>query len=291
MPGSRRRAEAMNEPDPPPFDRFELPVSHGHRLQVEQWGTPHGRPLLLLHGGPGSGFTPALRRFFDPARFRVIAFDQRGSGRSQPAGGTDHNDTALLIDDIARLRSVLGTDRWLIVGGSWGATLALAYAATEPEVVEGLLIRSVFLARPEDIAPVLPHAEAFAGSNETDRPAAALAWWRVEAALSGGAGAEPAGAALTALLQRYTVQAHYLRAGCWLQSPPLLDRLAPLRAVPTRIVHGTADRLCPPDGARLLAERLPQATLHWAEGVGHEPFHPAMRAAMAEALGTVPFAG
>lgn len=282
----------MEPLDRPPFDTFALPVSHGHRLHGEQWGAPAGRPLLLLHGGPGSGFTPALRRFFDPARFRVIAFDQRGSGRSLPAGGIAHNDTALLIEDIVRLRNALGIDRWLVAGGSWGATLALAYAATEPEAIDGLLIRSVFLARPVDIAPVLPHAEAFARAREADRPAAALAWWRVEASLSGGPGAvDPVGKALAALIQRYTVQAHYLRAGCGLQAPPLLDRLAPLHAVPLRIVHGTADRLCPPEGARLVAERLPQATLHWAEGVGHEPFHPSMRAAMADALAAAPFAG
>lgn len=274
-------------PDPPPFNQFMLAASHGHRLHVEQWGQPGAPPVLLLHGGPGSGLTPGLRRFFDPARCHVIGLDQRGAGRSLPAGGTDHNTTSHLLTDLALLRSTLGIARWRVVGGSWGATLALAYAAAEPQAVSGLLLRSVFLARPQDMQPFMPLVDTFhaAAGDADERRAIARAWWQLESRrATGSAAPPPEGPALDALVQRYTVQAHYLRAGCWLQTPPLLDRLGPLRKLPVQIVHGTADRLCPPEGARLLAARLPQATLRWAEGAGHDPFHPAMFAAMVAAL-------
>lgn len=268
-----------------------LDASHGHRLHVEQWGTPDAPPVLLLHGGPGSGLGPGLRRCFDPARFHVIGLDQRGAGRSLPAGSTDHNTTAHLLADLALLRRTLGIERWRVLGGSWGATLALLHAAAEPQAVSGLVLRSVFLARPQDMQPFMPLAETFhaAASDAAERRAIARAWWQLELRrATGGTAPPPEGDALDALVQRYAVQAHYLRAGCWLQTPPLLDRLAPVRGLPVQIVHGTTDRICPPEGARLLAARLPQATLRWAEGAGHDALHPAMLAAMVQALDEAP---
>lgn len=280
-------SQPLPYPDLPPFNQFWLDASHGHRLHVAQWGTPDAPPVLLLHGGPGSGLSPALLRCFDPARFHVIGLDQRGAGRSLPAGGTDHNTPAHLLTDLALLRRHLGIARWRVVGGSWGATLALLHAAAEPQAVSGLVLRSVFLARPQDMQPFMALAETFhaAGADAVERQAIARAWWQLESRrATGSAAPPPEGTALDALVQRYTVQSHYLRAGCWLQHPPLLDRLGPLRHLPVQIVHGSADRICPPEGARLLAARLPQSTLRWAEGAGHDPLHPAMLAAMVQAL-------
>ncbi|MEF7612984.1 alpha/beta fold hydrolase [Aquincola sp. MAHUQ-54] len=304
-------------PDVPPFHRFMLPVSNGHVLHVEQWGSSSGLPALVLHGGPGSGCSPLLRRFFDPARYHVVCVDQRGAGRSRPAGGIVHNTTGHLVADLAQLRRHLRWPRWLVAGGSWGATLALAYAAAEPQAVAALLLRAVFLARPQDItgffdggeraaawAPLrallpggaalpaagLPAAlaQAFDAARESDGDhvrALALAWRQAESRLAGEApGEAPEGAALDALVQRYRVQSHYLRAGCWLQSPPLLARCAGVPAVPTLLLHGTEDRVCPPEGAAALHAALPQAALHWVAGAGHDPTHPAMVSAMVGAL-------
>ena len=279
--------DVLQSLSPPPFRQFMLAASHGHQLHVQQWGTAGAPPLLLLHGGPGSGLGPALYRGLDPARWHVIGLDQRGAGRSLPAGSIEHNTTAHLLTDLALLRRTLGIDRWWVLGGSWGATLALAYALAEPAAVAGLLLRSAFLARPADMQPFMPLVDTFlaAAGDADERSAIARAWWQLETRRATGTMAPPPeGDALAVLLQRYTVQAHYLHAGCWLQHPPLLDRLAPLRRLPVQLVHGTADRICPPDSARLLAERLPQARLHWAEGAGHDPMHPAMVAAMAAAL-------
>ncbi len=128
-----------------PLSRFLLPVGDGHVLQVETLGEPSGEPVLVLHGGPGSGCSPRLAELYDPARQFVVFFDQRGAGRSVPAGETRANTTARLIDDIETLRRRLGIARWRVTGGSWGATLALAYAAAHPEAAASLVVRSVFM--------------------------------------------------------------------------------------------------------------------------------------------------
>jgi len=138
-------------PDLPPRRTHAIPVPHGHVLHVEDSGDPAGLCAVVLHGGPGSGSSPLLRRFFDPARFRVISVDQRGAGRSRPRGAIAHNCTGDLLEDLRIVREQLGVTRWLVAGGSWGATLALAYAGFEPQAVAGLLLRSVFLPSAEEI--------------------------------------------------------------------------------------------------------------------------------------------
>jgi proline iminopeptidase len=134
-----------------PFARGRLPVGHGHELYYEQCGNPTGIPAVVLHGGPGSGCSPNQRRFFDPAYYRVILFDQRGCGRSRPSGATQQNTTQDLIADIEQLRAHLNIDRWLVFGGSWGSTLGLAYAQAYPKAVTGLILRAIFLATPEEL--------------------------------------------------------------------------------------------------------------------------------------------
>jgi proline iminopeptidase len=300
-------------PELAPFRVQQLPVSGGHVLHVEERGNPGGIAALVLHGGPGSGSSPLLSRFFDPARYRVIAVDQRGAGRSTPRGSVEHNSTADLIDDLQAVRELLGVETWLVVGGSWGATLALAYAAARPAALAGLLLRAVFLARREDIDGFFQpagteHAAAwarFAAVAPADQrhallpwlaralahegpgaDQAALAWWRWEGTLAGGAvnAPEPSGEALAACVDRYRVQSHYLVHRCWLDAPPLLDRLASLPRVPTLLLHSRDDRICPPEGALVLHQRIPHSLLRWVDGAGHDPTHPAMSAAMVDAL-------
>jgi proline iminopeptidase len=320
--------------DPALLCTHRLPASGGHVLHVQEFGNPDGLPAVVLHGGPGSGSSPLLRRFFDPARFRIICPDQRGAGASQPHGATAHNTTPDLVDDLRALRRELALPRWLVVGGSWGATLALVYAAAEPDAVSALLLRASFLARRNDIdaffhrpppddatawqsfAAVAPAdqrhvllpwlTQVFAAGSAEQQAAAARAWWGWEQRLSRpgvesaravagrmderhavDAGAQPPppeGEALAALVGRYRVQAHYMHHACWLESPTLLERLTSVLRVPTLLLHGTADRICPPDGARALHERLPHSRLHWVEGAGHNPAFPAMAHAMRGAL-------
>lgn len=307
-------APATLYPAAPPRRTHTLGVSGGHLLQVQEFGRADGIAAVVLHGGPGSGSSPLLSRFLDPARYRVIGFDQRGAGLSTPRGETRHNTTADLLDDLQVIRRHLGIDRWLVVGGSWGATLALAHALAEPQAVSALLLRATFLARAEDIdhffqgaaadrpeawsrfaliaPPERQHAllEVLAEGLRGDEARAAsmaLAWWRWEVALSGAMSmprAEPEGPALRVLVDRYRVQSHYLRHRCWLDNPPLLERCSALPCVPIALLHGTADRICPPDGARELHQRVAHSTLRLIDGVGHDPTHPAMVAAMVDAL-------
>lgn len=289
-----------------------LPLDGGHVMHVEEHGNPAGLPVVVLHGGPGSGSSPLLRRDFDPAHYRIVCPDQRGSGLSTPAGSIKHNTLADLLADLRLLRAHLHIDRWLVVGGSWGATLALMHALDAPEAVAGLLLRNVFLARESDIhalfagalrhdgparrvlwdeaerrqCPVtVPIAEVFARGTWARQCELTRNWFAWEQRLASGAAAPLLDEAmLPRLVTRYRVQSHYLRHGCWLDAPTLLQRCAAAKpAVPTLIVHGTNDALCPPEGAQALAQVL-GAPLQWAQGAGHDPTHPAIAAAMQQAL-------
>ena len=335
--------------DLPLLSRETWAVPGGHQLMLTQHGCADGQPVLVLHGGPGSGCAAWLRRGFDAALYRVICLDQRGAGASQPAGATRHNSTAHLLADLRRLRQHLAIRRWLVVGGSWGATLALAHVADQPEAAAGLLLRASFLARDSDIAAFFQRSTAHnaaalaawdvlagllpgaarqallpaiaAQMGVVDDAAAAdlnidpdpdpepdpditpppptdpqrtlaTAWWLWEQALASDtpAGPPPSGLALDLLVARYRVQSHYLRHGCWLQQPSLLDladrlcHAAP--ALPTLLLHGTADRVCPPAGAALLHQHLPHSQLRWASGAGHNPTHPAMAGLFRQAVAT-----
>lgn len=285
---------ALLHPDTAPFAVHALAVGDGHVLHVAEHGRPDGRPAVLLHGGPGSGCSPLLRRVFDPQRYRVVCVDQRGAGSSRPRGGIEHNDTAHLLADLRAARERLGiAGAWLVVGGSWGATLALLHAEDVPDAVAGLLLRAGFLARPGEIAAFLAPlgtpqvvARTFAtGSLEAQRQLA-LAWWAHEQSLATGhAPLEPLDdVALARQVDRYRVQSHYLEHGCWLGARSLVERCARVPPVPTLLLHGTDDRVCPPDGARALQCALPHATLRWVDGAGHDPAHPAMLAATVGAL-------
>jgi proline iminopeptidase len=316
-PGAARRADTIGpvmpsaplrglHADPPPYRCHELDVGSGHMLSVRESGRADGIAAVVLHGGPGSGCSPLQRRFFDPARYRIVCVDQRGAGASRPRGSINDNTTAHLLQDLRRVRESLCIARWLVVGGSWGATLALAHALDDPDAVLALLLRAVFLARPADIDAFFVGAafgtdlagadartvlealcERLQHRHAEPRRACALAWWRHEQQLSNPA-ASPGPAApadIDAQVDRYRVQAHYMRHGCWVQQPPLLQRCQqqlPIR--PTLILQGSEDRICPPEGARALHALLPHARLHEVAGAGHDPAHPAMVDAMVRAL-------
>lgn len=277
-------------PDPPLRASHALAVPGGHLLQVQEFGRADGIPAVVLHGGPGSGCSPLLRRVFDPSRWRIVCPDQRGAGGSRPRGGIEHNTTDDLLADLRCLREHLGIARWVVVGGSWGATLALAHAAAEPDAVAALLLRASFLARPQDVdrffgaLSLADLAAALNAPHRAEREHAALSWWRHEQSLAGTAAAEPAGEALSAQVDRLRVQAHYLRHGCWLQSPTLLERCEAVPPVPTLLLHARDDRVCPPEGAELLHARLPGSRLEWIAQGGHDAAHPAMLAAVIDAL-------
>lgn len=288
-------------------DSFFLPVGHGHQLAVQVTGNPAGEPVLVLHGGPGSGCSSRLLSLYDPARQRIVAFDQRGAGQSQPAGATHANTSAHLIADIEHLRRHLGIARWRVTGGSWGATLALAYAMAHPQAVTGLVLRSSFLPGMGNVrwffqalaehCPPAWHALA-AGVEEGERSdllaalmrrlaspdpavarAAATAWARYESAV-----AEPTAprlpdlpaSELDRLARKYRLQGHYLAAGCFLDEAQFLAGCGTLGGLPVTLIHGRDDRVCPPANAERLHAAIPGSRLLWIDGCGHQAFNPAM---------------
>lgn len=290
-----------SRPGTPPAPRCagRLAVGEGHELAWREYGNPDGAAVLLLHGGPGSGLSPRLAGLFDLARLRVIGFDQRGSGDSTPRGETHANDTPRLIDDIERLRAARGIARWVVAGGSWGATLALAYAARHRAAVQGLLLRNLFV--PDEatlsaffgaLSPPEALARVFADGSAEEQAAWTRAWAVREQALSGGPPVALAGPALDAAVDRYRIQAHYLAARCWLGAGGVHEAARALAGAPVEFVHGSADRLCPVEAARRVHVLLPGSRFTEVGGAGHDPFHPALaeavRAAMERLLEQVP---
>lgn len=301
-------------PVAPPFACDWLAVPGGHRLYVEQRGTPDGIPAVVLHGGPGSGGSPALAGFFDPQRYRVILADQRGAGRSQPGGGLASNRTGDLLADIERLRRHLGMARWLVVGGSWGGTLGLLYAAARPMAVSGLLLRNPFLARPADLdwffggaraghpaawqawrelgAPPAPGTmlpwlvDRFRQAADGELRALVHAWQRWECALAGVAAGELDDTAWRGRAARYRLQLHYFANACFLPDNALQAaavRVA-VAGLPVHVLQGLCDDVCPAVATRQLVAHLPGASVDWIDGVGHDPFAPAMRRATLRVL-------
>ena len=277
------------------FDRRTLAVTSTHGLYVEQSGNPSGFPVVFLHGGPGSQTNPDHRRYFDPAFYRVVLFDQRGCGRSTPAGCTQDNTTWDLVSDMEEIRRTLEIDSWLLFGGSWGSTLALLYAASHQRRVAGMILRGVFLSdRPEldwylnGLRRFVPEAwQRLTGGdperiieryhrdvNHVDQAfavEAARRWVEYEQnVMAIGAASMPSAGAVdeSALLARARVQLHYLSAGCFLREGQLLESAAGIR-VPAVIVQGRTDMVCPPVTAFELSRRLPNAELRVIEQAGH----------------------
>jgi proline iminopeptidase len=294
-----------------------LDLGDGHRMYYEQSGGAQGLPVVFLHGGPGSGCSPRHRQLFDAERFCVTLYDQRGCGRSQPRGALHANTSPHLVADIEQLRQHLGVERWLVFGGSWGAGLALAYAAAHPSSCLGLVLRGVFLGRASDVnwffqqaKVLLPDAwdalaqqapaarrddllhwlhEGLHGGVPQEALARAWAWEAWEEAVSQRRSnaprpPRPPNDGDTALLDKYRVQSHYLSNGCFWGDAPLLERARSLAAVPTAILHGRLDWVCLPQAAWALHQALPGSRLQWLNDCGHSPFEPPTAQALAQAL-------
>lgn len=297
-----------------PLRSGRLRVSALHELYWETCGDPQGIPVLFLHGGPGAGISATSRRFFDPERYHVVLFDQRGSGQSTPLGETRENTLALLIEDIEHLRAQLGIERWLVFGGSWGSTLALAYAQAHPQVCQGLVLRGIWLVSAEEVTWWLygmrnffPREwEAFAGHVApeergdllaafgrrlaSDDPAlnlpAARAWSRYEGsciALRPNPATADAFAADAMALGVGRLEAHYFQHGAFLRPNQLLDGLGAIRHLPCFIVHGRYDVICPLRYALALHDAWPGSVLRVIDDAGHTSVEPGIAEALVAA--------
>jgi proline iminopeptidase len=281
-----------------------LPVDSRHTLYWEECGNPHGTPIVFLHGGPGGGSLPHHRRFFDPQRWRIILVDQRGAGRSTPAAEIVDNTTWHLVADLEQLRTHLGIDRWALFGGSWGSTLALAYAETWPQRVLGMVLRGIFLGTPGEIdwflhgmrqffpeawrrfAHYLPVAERGALLANYYRrltdpdPAiaipAAQSWDRYEGAcltlIPGNDPLVPDND--TASLAIARIEAHYFMHDTFLGQDELIGNLHRVRHLPATIVQGRYDVICPPSTADALAQAWPEAEYVIVPDAGHSVREP-----------------
>lgn len=280
----------------------ELQVDEIHALYIEESGNLEGLPIVFLHGGPGIGTDPEQRRFFDPNHYRIVLFDQRGCGQSKPYGEIQGNTTWELINDLEKIRAYLGIERWILFGGSWGATLALLYAQAFPERVLAMILRGVFLCRPGDLAwfcspggasrffpdaweqflsPLSDHEKEhplnsfykkLVGEDEIARMAAAKAWSEWEACCST---LQPN----PSLLQRFLnphlalnlarIGAHYFINGGFLQPNQILDQAHRLKNIPGTIVHGRYDVSCPLENAYSLNRAWPDSELIIIRDAGH----------------------
>lgn len=295
-----------------PYVTHHLPVEGGHRLYYEECGNPVGLPVLYFHGGPGSGCKPFHRRFFDPEKYRIILLDQRGGGRSTPAGGLEHNTTAHLLSDLEALRKHLGIDRWILFAGSWGAALALLYAEQRPENVLGMIVRGSFLARARDLdwfvadgvsriypdhwATFLDHFppeqrsdplqamyQLLTGADEVARLRIARAWTLWSAQVAHGDGFDPAELdqqAPTSLVQQARIEIHYAVHRYFIADHRIVDDLHRIPKVPIHIIHGRLDLVCPAEAAFVLHRNLAGSELKLLPDAGHLPIGDSMTDAL-----------
>jgi len=292
-----------------PYMADWLDVGEGHRIRFEDCGQRDGVPALFLHGGPGSSIGPHHRRFFDPASYRIVLSDQRGCGQSTPVGALAGNTLEYLVRDIEHLREHLRIERWMLFGGSWGSTLALAYAQAHPQRVSGLVLRGLFLGSDEEVqwfltglACFLPEAWSRFALEAADKSAsgllrdyerrvqagdeAAAARWTAweSAVMAVGEGPSPAAAAASVpALARVRVQLHYLVHSCFLASDQLLKGLAVMQHLPAILVQGRRDLVCPPLTAYTVAQHWSAAELRIVEDGGHSAMHPSMARALTQA--------
>lgn len=296
-----------------------MAVGDGHEIYVETVGRTDGIPAVYLHGGPGSGCQPDHRRLFDPLRFHAVLFDQRGAGRSRPKGSREANTLPHLIADMEAIRERLGFERWLVVGGSWGATLALAYAQAYPQRVSGIVLRATFLGTrgelegaflnrlpnlypglnedflslllPEERAqPLEAYWRRVLDSDPIIHGPASRAWHDTERILSEHKPAKTrldlasVGDAARGLPSTSFMEAHYFQNDCFMKPGQLLENAGQLRGIPGLIVQGRYDLLCPPSTAQALLKVWPDATLRMVEAAGHSLYDPGVRDAVIEAI-------
>ncbi|MDN5788657.1 prolyl aminopeptidase [Pseudorhodobacter sp.] len=298
-----------------PYETGMLDTGDGHRIYYERVGTPGTKPAVFLHGGPGAGISPTSRRYFDPSRYDVLLFDQRGCGRSTPHASLENNTTWHLVADIEKLRDLAEVEKWLVFGGSWGSTLALAYAQTHPAHVSELILRGVYTVTKAEmrwyyqfgVSEMFPEQwERFQTpipENERDdmiaayrkrltsddavaQLTAAKAWslWEGETITL-----EPDPALASSFVDPHFALAfarlenHYFTHDCWLTDGQLLANADRLSGIPGTIVHGRYDMPCPVKNAFLLHRAWPKAAFHLIEAAGHASTEPGILDRLIEA--------
>lgn len=302
-------------PEINPYHSQMLDVGDGHELYVEESGNPDGIPVLFLHGGPGAGCETWHRQLFDPLHYRIVLFDQRGCGKSKPHAELANNTTWDLVADIERIRDALGVERWLLFGGSWGSTLALAHAQTHPEHVRGLILRGIFLCRRHEIewfyqqgtsrlfpeywqdfiAPIPPdkrdsmleaYHEILTGDDEIHRLAAAKAWsiWEGRTATmhTNDDIVSHFGNAHTALSMA-RIECNYFINDAYLEADQLLNNMERIAHLPGTIVHGRYDAICPVENAWQLHQCWPGSRLEIVPDAGHSAAEKSITAALVAA--------
>ncbi|MBB05221.1 MAG: prolyl aminopeptidase [Pseudooceanicola sp.] len=301
-----------------PFDQRMIDVGQGHTIYMEQSGNPEGAPVVVLHGGPGGGCSPAMRRYFDPAHYRVILFDQRGCGRSRPHASVSENTTWHLVADIELIRETLGIDQWVVFGGSWGATLSLLYAQANPDRVHHLVLRGVFLmsrkelswfyqggagafwpeawARFQDPIPederhdmiAAYHRRLFSGDMKQEVMFGRI-WSGWENSLASirtaGLGGEAPGDYARAFAR---LENHYFTNFGWLpEDEHILNNMDKIADIPGVIVQGRYDMICPPATAYTLAARWPHGELQIIGDAGHALSEPGISAELVRATNRI----
>jgi proline iminopeptidase len=300
-------------PEIEPYDEGMLPVSPVHTLYYEQSGNERGLPVVFLHGGPGGGTVPDYRRFFDPEAYRIVLFDQRGAGKSTPHASLEENTTWHLVEDIEKLREHLGVERWVVFGGSWGSTLALAYAQTHPGRALALVLRGIFLCRPKEIRwfyqegasnifpdvweqylEVIPEGERgdmlaayyrrLTSDDEETRTRAARAWSVWEGSTSKlypdpdliDHFGDPHFATAFA-----RIECHYFTHNAFFPTDNyLIENVGKIRDIPAVIVQGRYDVVCPMASAWELHRAWPEADLQIMPDSGHSALEPGNRSAL-----------
>lgn len=302
-------------PEIKPYARHELAVDDIHTLYIEECGDPDGIPVLFVHGGPGGGSSKNDRRFFDPEKYRIILFDQRGSGRSKPHAELENNTTQDLIADIEKIREKMGVEKWLLFGGSWGSTLSLLYTQAHPDKVLGLILRGIFLCRErelkwfyqsgadlifpdywQDFVKPIPEDERddiisayytrLTGENELAKMAAAKAWsmWEGRCATLRpstdvvNAFSEPH---LAVSLAR--IEAHYFMNDAFIEQDQIIKNAEKLEGIPGIIVHGRYDVVCPLENAFRLYNAWPDSELQIIRDAGHSSHEPSIVDALVRA--------
>jgi proline iminopeptidase len=303
-------------PESQPFKTHRLKVSDIHELNIEEYGNPKGRPALFLHGGPGSGVSRKHHRFFDPKHYRIILFDQRGCGKSTPFASLEQNTTWDLVSDIEKIRNHLNVDSWLVFGGSWGSTLALAYAETNPTSVKALVLRGIFLCRPEEIkwfyqsgadfiypdlwedyVNVIPPEERddmikayykrLTSNDEAIRVSTAKAWSTWEGStiklIPDPATIEAFGSPhMSVSIAR--IECHYFINDCFFtKEDQLVQNVGKIRHIPAVLIHGRYDVVCPVKNAWDLSKAWPEAQLEIIKDAGHAADEPSITDALIRA--------
>lgn len=314
----RKSVSNLLYPPIDPFDQRMLDVGDGHKIYMEQCGNPSGVPVIVLHGGPGGGCSPTMRRYFDPAVYRIILFDQRGCGRSRPHASIEANTTWHLVADIEKIRETLMIDRWIVFGGSWGATLSLIYAQTHPERAAYLALRGVFLmtqaelrwfygggagqfwpdvwARFTDPIPEAErgdlirayHARLFSGDLIAETRFARLwaSWENALASISNdGVSAESPADYARAFAR---LENHYFtHAGFLDRDDQIMTDMHKIAHIPGTIVQGRYDMICPPASAWRLSERWPVAELKLIAQAGHALSEPGISAELVQVMNSL----